>query len=102
MIENFGYMQRYGLHFVVAAKALGAYYKAVSPRLQAIFDHLDSFPFGKSATLRPSMANCALERRELLHAGGGQDRDRAMAQVLQHRQVAFVSGLPKRFNAAEN
>ncbi len=39
--------ERYQLRQVLPMERLTAYYVAVSPRLDAIFDHLDLFPFGE-------------------------------------------------------
>jgi len=39
--------ERYRRRQKLPMKRLDAYYDAVTPRLQAIFDHLDSFPFGE-------------------------------------------------------
>jgi hypothetical protein len=38
--------ERYRQRQVLRMDRLNAYYEAVSPRLKAIFDHLDAFPYG--------------------------------------------------------
>ena len=50
---------------------------------------------GRTATARASTASCGMssEWRNLLHPEGGADRDRAVAQALQHRPAALVAGL---------
>ena len=39
--------ERYRRRQRLPIERLDAYYKVVSPRLRAIFDHLDGFPFGE-------------------------------------------------------